>query len=147
MSKYEFRTSQNKRSSNKNISDGARASYFRTGSSEKRRHCARARTLWTFCQGDLGHPSSSPPLGLCAPSARRQTQPREILLFFFSFLFVTNRLGRDMRCRREIIYYYYVVPFPTPDRPSNISNKRAREYLTNNLIFLLQIGTNQTDSV
>lgn len=53
-----------------------------------------------------------------------------------------------MRCRREIIYYYYVVPFPPP-RPTfqYLKNTRARKYLTNNLIFLLQIGTNQTDSV
>uniref|UniRef100_A0A8D8JIX7 (northern house mosquito) hypothetical protein n=1 Tax=Culex pipiens TaxID=7175 RepID=A0A8D8JIX7_CULPI len=88
MSKYEFRTSQNKRSSNKNISDGARASYFRTGSSEKRRHCARARTLWTFCQGDLGHPSSSPPRDSVPPlRGGRLSRERERYCYFFFFSF------------------------------------------------------------
>uniref|UniRef100_A0A8D8C954 (northern house mosquito) hypothetical protein n=1 Tax=Culex pipiens TaxID=7175 RepID=A0A8D8C954_CULPI len=91
---------------------------------------ARARALYgRFARGIWDTPRRRPPGTLCplceeADSAERE---RDIVIFF-SFLFVINRLGRDMRCRREIIYYYYVVPFPPPpDRPSNISNIRARE--------------------
>lgn len=126
-------------------SDGARASYFRTGSSEKRRHCARARTPWTFFRGIWDTPlpevSSSPPPGLCAPSARRQTQREREILLFFSFLFVTNRLGRDDIAGERDYLLLLCCTFSTPptDLPISQTQTRARENLTNNLIFLLQL--------
>lgn len=110
----------------KKQSDGARASYFRTGSSEKRRHCARARTLWTFCQGDLGHPSSSPPRDSVPPlRGGRLSRERDIVIFF-SFLFVTNRLGRDMRCRRERLFIITMLYLFHPPTDLPISQKYAR---------------------
>lgn len=106
---------------------------------------ARARALLGRFSGGFGTPlcrrcRRRPPRDSVPPLRGGRLSEREILLFF-SFLFVTNRLGRDDIAGERDYLLLLCCTFSTPptDLPISQTQTRARENLTNNLIFLLQL--------
>lgn len=106
---------------------------------------ARARALLGRFSGGFGTPlcrrcRRRPPGTLC-PLCEEADSARERDIVIFSFLFVTNRLGRDDIAGERDYLLLLCCTFSTPptDLPISQTQTRARENLTNNLIFLLQL--------